>query len=174
MLNRVVIMGRIVRDIELRYTNTQVPVASFTVAVDRDKSSGQEKQTDFIDCCAWRQAAEFIHKYYRKGSMIVVEGRLQSRKWEDRDGNKRINWEVAVEKTYFGESKRSDTSSGAYAPPSPQGEGNRSGYKPAGRPRDVEPPVDDGFYDMPGSGQGNPFQDPYAQSDMFGNGDLPF
>ena len=154
MLNRVVIMGRITRDIELRYTNTQVPVASFTVAVDRDKSSGQEKQTDFIDCIAWRSAAEFVNKYYRKGSMIVVDGRLQSRKWQDRDGNKRINWEVMVERTYFGEAKKDE-------------------YKPAGRPRDVEPPADDGFYEMNGTGQGNPFEDPFSQSDMFG-GELPY
>ena len=170
MLNRVVIMGRITRDIELRYTTTQVPVASFTVAVDRDKSSGQEKQTDFIDCIAWRSAAEFVNKYYRKGSMIVVDGRLQSRKWQDRDGNKRINWEVMVERTYFGEAKRDDGERIATSAAPPRNDR----YQPAGRPRDVEPPADDGFYDMPaGRGQGNPFQDPYQQGDMFG-GSLPF
>ena len=91
MLNHIVIMGRLTRDPELRYTQSQTPVASFTVAVDRDFGGrdGGEKQTDFIDCSAWRQTGEFVSKYFRKGSMIVVSGRLQSRKWQDRDGNNR-------------------------------------------------------------------------------------
>ena len=110
MLNHIVIMGRLTRDPELRYTQAQVPVASFTVAVDRDFGGrdGGEKQTDFIDCSAWRQTGEFVSKYFRKGSMIVVSGRLQSRKWQDRDGNNRTNWEISADNVYFGESRRRD------------------------------------------------------------------
>lgn len=108
MLNHIVIMGRLVRDPDLRYTQSQTPVASFTLAVDRDFSGRdrQEKQTDFIDCVAWRQTAEFVSKYFSKGSMAVVAGRLQLRDWQDKDGNKRRNAEINVENIYFGESKR--------------------------------------------------------------------
>ena len=96
MLNHITIMGRLTRDPELRYTQSQTPVASFTLAVDRDFGGrdGGEKQTDFIDCVAWRQTAEFVSKYFRKGSMIVLCGSLQSRKWQDKDGNNRISWEI--------------------------------------------------------------------------------
>ena len=108
MLNHIVIMGRLTRDPELRYTQSQTPVASFTLAVDRDFGGrdGGEKQTDFIDCVAWRQTAEFVNKYFTKGSMAVVSGRLQIRDWTDRDGGKRRNAEVVVDNIYFGESKR--------------------------------------------------------------------
>lgn len=108
MLNHIVIMGRLTRDPELRYTQSQTPVASFTVAVDRDFGSrdGGERQTDFIDCVAWRQTAEFVSKYFTKGSMAVVSGRLQIRDWTDREGGKRRNAEVVVDNIYFGESKR--------------------------------------------------------------------
>ena len=108
MLNHITIMGRLVRDPELRYTQSQTPVASFTLAVDRDFASrdGGERQTDFIDCVAWRQTGEFVSKYFQKGSMAVVAGRLQIRDWTDRDGNKRRSAEVVVENIYFGESKR--------------------------------------------------------------------
>ncbi len=110
MLNHITIMGRLTRDPELRYTQSQTPVASFTLAVDRDFSGrdGGEKQTDFIDCVAWRQTAEFVNKYFSKGSMAVVAGRLQIRDWQDRDGNKRRSAEVVAENIYFGESKRRD------------------------------------------------------------------
>ena len=110
MLNHIVIMGRLTRDPELRYTQSQTPVASFTVAVDRDFGGrdGGEKQTDFIDCSAWRQTGEFVSKYFRKGSMIVVSGRMQSRKWQDRDGNNRTSWEISADNVYFGESRRRD------------------------------------------------------------------
>ena len=113
MLNHIVIMGRLTRDPELRYTQSQTPDASFTVAVDRDFGGrdGGEKQTDFIDCSAWRQTGEFVSKYFRKGSMIVVSGRLQSRKWQDRDGNNRTSWEVSADNVYFGESRRRDEDS---------------------------------------------------------------
>ena len=108
MLNHITIMGRLVRDPELRSTQSGVSVASFTVAVDRDFGGrdGGDRQTDFIDCVAWRQTGEFVSKYFRKGSMIVVSGRLQSRKWQDRDGNNRTNWEVNADNVYFGESRR--------------------------------------------------------------------
>ena len=108
MLNHIVIMGRLTRDPELRYTASQIPVTSFTVAVDRDYGSREngEKQTDFIDCVAWRSTAEFVSKYFHKGSMAVVSGRLQLRDWNDRDGNKRRSAEVVVDNIYFGESRR--------------------------------------------------------------------
>ena len=108
MLNHITIMGRLTRDPELRYTQSQTPVASFTLAVDRDfggRDSG-EKQTDFIDCVAWRSTAEFVSKYFAKGSMAVVSGRLQIRDWTDREGGKRRSAEVVVDNIYFGESKR--------------------------------------------------------------------
>ena len=115
MLNHIVIMGRLVKDPELRYTQSQVPVASFTVAVDRDFGGrdGAERQTDFVDCVAWRQTGEFVSKYFQKGRMIVVSGRLQSRKWQDREGNNRTNWEIQADNVYFGDSKRE--SDGGYS-----------------------------------------------------------
>ena len=110
MLNHITIMGRLTRDPELRRTGSGVAVASFTVAVDRDFSGrdGGEKETDFIDCVAWRQTGEFVQKYFAKGSMIVVSGRLQIRSWTDKDGNKRRTAEVVADNVYFGESKRSN------------------------------------------------------------------
>ena len=118
MLNHIVIMGRLTRDVELRTTQSGVNVASFTVAVDRDFGGrdGGERQTDFIDCVAWRQTGEFVSKYFRKGSMIVVSGRLQSRKWQDRDGNNRTSWEINADNVYFGESRRdSENNRGDYS-----------------------------------------------------------
>ena len=117
MLNHITIMGRLTRDPELRYTQSQTPVASFSLAVDRDYGSrdGGEKQTDFIDCVAWRQTAEFVSKYFQKGSMAVVSGRLQIRDWTDREGGKRRSAEVVVDNIYFGESRRRDSGdSGSY------------------------------------------------------------
>ena len=113
MLNHIVIMGRLTRDPELRRTGSGTAVTSFTVTVDRDfasKDSG-EKETDFIDCVAWRQTGEFVSKYFRKGSMAVVSGRLQIRSWNDKDGNKRRSAEVLVDNCYFGESKNGTQSS---------------------------------------------------------------
>ena len=107
MLNHIVIMGRLTRDPELRRTNSGKPVASFTVAVDRDYApEGQEKETDFIDCVAWQGTAEFVEKYFNKGSMIVVEGRLQLRNWTDKEGNKRRSAEILAGHVYFGEGKK--------------------------------------------------------------------
>ena len=111
MLNHITVMGRLTRDPELRRTGSGVAVASFTVAVDRDftdKQSG-EKETDFIDCVAWRQTGEFVSKYFTKGRMAVVSGRLQIRTWNDKDGNKRRTAEIVADNVYFGDSK-SDTS----------------------------------------------------------------
>ena len=116
MLNHIVVMGRLTRDPELRYTQSQLPVTGFTVAVDRDYSGrdGAEKQTDFIDCVAWRSTAEFVSKYFTKGSMAVVSGRLQIRDWTDREGNKRRSAEVVADNVYFGDSKRDNEGSGSY------------------------------------------------------------
>ena len=110
MLNHITIMGRLVRDPELRRTGSGVAVASFTVAVDRDFGGrdGGEKETDFIDCVAWRQTGEFVSKYFTKGRMIVVSGRLQIRSWTDKDGNKRRTAEVVADNCYFGDSKRDE------------------------------------------------------------------
>ena len=115
MLNHITIMGRLVRDPELRRTGSGVAVTSFTVAVDRDFASGGEKETDFIDCVAWRQTGEFVSKYFMKGSMIVVSGRLQIRSWTDKDGNKRRTAEVVTDNVYFGGKK--EDSSGNYNAP---------------------------------------------------------
>lgn len=107
MLNRIVIMGRLTRDPELRRTQSGLAVTSFSLAVDRDfKSQGGERETDFIDVVAWRQTAEFVSKFFAKGRMAVVEGRLQMRDWTDRDGNKRRSAEVVADNVYFGDSKR--------------------------------------------------------------------
>ena len=116
MLNHIVIMGRLTRDPELRRTGSGIAVASFTVAVDRDFGGrdGGEKETDFIDCVAWRQTGEFVSKYFTKGSMIVVSGRLQIRNWTDKEGNKRRSAEVVADNVYFGESKRGNEGASSY------------------------------------------------------------
>ena len=116
MLNHIVLMGRLTRDPELRYTASNVPVASFSIAVDRDFGRGEngEKQTDFINVSAWRQTGEFVSKYFTKGSMIVVSGRLQIRDYTDRDGNRRTAAEVVADNVYFGESKRGSEGTSNY------------------------------------------------------------
>ena len=134
MLNHIVIMGRLARDPELRRTQAGVPVASFRLAVDRDfkdKNTG-ERATDWIDVVAWRQTGEFVSRYFTKGRMAVVEGRLQMRDWTDKDGNKRTSAEVVADNVYFGDSKR-DGDGGGYAP-SYGGQGSYSA--PALRPSD--------------------------------------
>ena len=109
MLNHIVLMGRLTRDPELRYTQSQTPVASFSLAVDRDyQQSGERKETDFISCVAWGRTADFVHQYFTKGQMAVVTGRLQLRDWTDRDGNKRTAAEVVADRVYFGEAKRQE------------------------------------------------------------------
>ena len=127
MLNHITIMGRLTRDPELRRTGSGIAVASFTVAVDRDFSpkDGGEKETDFIDCVAWRQTGEFVSKYFTKGRMAVVSGRLQIRSWTDKDGNKRRTAEVVADNVYFGDSRRDNDNGGnayggnAYNAPAP-------------------------------------------------------
>ena len=116
MLNHITIMGRLTRDPELRRTGSGIAVASFTVAVDRDFGGrdGGEKETDFIDCVAWRQTGEFVSKYFTKGRMIVVSGRLQIRSWTDKDGNKRRTAEVVADNVYFGDSKRDNDGGSSY------------------------------------------------------------
>ena len=107
MLNRIIVMGRMTRDPELRRTNSGTAVASFSLAVDRDfKSQSGEKETDFINIVAWRNTAEFVSKYFSKGRMAVVEGRLQLRDWTDKEGNKRRTAEIVADSVYFGDSKR--------------------------------------------------------------------
>ena len=161
MLNRIVLMGRLTRDPELRHTQTGTPVASFSLAVDRDfkdKATG-EKGTDFIDIVAWRSTAEFVSRYFTKGRMAVVEGRLQLRDWTDKDGNKRRSAEVVADNVYFGDSKRDAEAAGvsvpgAYAPPPSQS------YAP--------PPPAGGGYGAPAGG-GDQFAD-FSEDD----GELPF
>lgn len=126
MLNKIFIMGRLTRDPELRRTQNGTAVAGFALAVDRDyKNADGTKETDFIEVVAWRSSAEFVSKYFAKGRMAVVEGRIQIRDWQDKDGNKRRNAEVVADNVYFGDSKKEGDSSG--------------GYKAAGKAVDVEP-----------------------------------
>ena len=130
MLNHITIMGRLTRDPELRYTQSNTPVATFRVAVDRDYTprDGGERQTDFIDCVAWRSTGEFVSKYFQKGSMAVVSGRLQMREWTDKEGNRRTTAEVVADNVYFGESKRSRDESGFGGNSSYSGNAGNSGY----------------------------------------------
>ena len=124
MLNTITIMGRLTKNPELRRTGSGIAVTSFTVAVDRDyNSQGQEKETDFIDCVAWRQTGEFVAKYFTKGRMIVVDGRLQIRSWKDQNGNNRRTAEVVADHCYFGDSKSDGTqgNQGGYNAPAPGG-----------------------------------------------------
>ena len=116
MLNHITIMGRLTRDPELRRTGSGVAVASFSLAVDRDFSpkDGGERETDFIDCVAWRQTGEFVSKYFTKGRMAVVSGRLQIRSWTDKDGNKRRTAEVVADNVYFGDSRRDEQGGNTY------------------------------------------------------------
>lgn len=106
MLNHVSIMGRLTKDPELRRTGSGVAVTSFTVAVDRDFVSNGQKETDFLDCVAWRGTGEFVERNFFKGKMIIVDGRLQTRSWNDKDGNKRKTVEIVADNVYFGDSKK--------------------------------------------------------------------
>ena len=156
MLNRVIIMGRLVRDPELRTTQSGIAVTSFTLAVDRDfkNRDNGEKGTDFIDVVAWRQTAEFVCKYFAKGRMAIAEGRLQIREWKDRDGNSRRTAEVVAENVYFGDSKRDSADNGYGAAP----------YGGYGAPT--------GGYGAP-AGYGMPESSGFAEIDDQ-DGDLPF
>jgi len=164
MLNKIFIMGRLARDPELRRTQAGVPVASFRLAVDRDfkdKSTG-EKATDWIDVVAWRHTAEFVHRYFTKGRMAIVEGRLQMRDWTDKDGNKRTSAEVVADNIYFGDSKR-DGDGGGFSGGYSQGGYNQGGYAAGG----YSAPAPSGYGAPPAGG------DQFAElSDD--DGELPF
>ena len=129
MLNHITLMGRLTRDPELRYTQSQTPVASFTLACDRDFGGrdGSERQTDFIDCVAWRQTAEFVSKYFSKGRLAAVDGRLQIREWTDREGNKRRSAEVVCDNAYFTESRKNREAAGFAAGEAPRTDYSNSG-----------------------------------------------
>ena len=166
MLNKIFIMGRLARDPELRRTQTGTPVASFRLAVDRDfkdRSTG-ERATDWIDVVAWRQTAEFVSRYFTKGRMAIVEGRLQIRDWTDKEGNKRTTAEVVADNVYFGDSKRDGDGNSVYASGgySSGGYGSAGGYSAPAAPA------------APAGGFGAP-----AGGDQFSemsddDGDLPF
>ena len=115
MLNHTVLMGRLTRDPELRHAG-DVPVCSFTLAVDRDFKSNGQPETDFIDIVAWRNTATFVNQYFAKGRMAVVSGRLQTREWNDKEGNKRRSAEVVADNVYFGDSKKNDAAGGQEPP----------------------------------------------------------
>lgn len=131
MLNKIILMGRLTRDPELRRTQSGVSVTSFSLACDRDfKSQSGEKETDFIDVVAWRNTAEFVSKYFGRGRMAVVEGRLQIREWTDKDGGKRRSAEVVADNVYFGDSKRDSAPGGDYGAQSYGSSGGRTAPAP--------------------------------------------
>ena len=153
MLNHITIMGRLTRDPELRRTGSGIAVASFTLAVDRDfgGKDGGERETDFIDCVAWRQTGEFVSKYFTKGRMAVVSGRLQIRNWNDKEGNKRRTAEVVADNVYFGDSKRDDQGSASYANPygSAPAANNYGGYSVPSAPASDFAMLDDDDAQLP-------------------------
>lgn len=113
MLNKVILMGRLTKDPELRHTQNDIPVATFSLAVERSFKSGEERQADFINIVAWRGTAEFVSKWFSKGQLVAVSGRLQARMYKDRDGNNRAAVEVVADEVFFAESKKKETA-GAY------------------------------------------------------------
>ena len=151
MLNHIEIMGRLGRDPELRHTQSGTPVASFSLAVDRDfkdKSTG-ERSTDWIDVGAWRSTGEFVSKYFSKGRMAVVEGRLQIREWTDKEGNRRTTAEVVADNVYFGDSRRDGDGGGSYGNSSYGDRGGYGGGSYGGRPSAPSAPAD---YGVPSGG----------------------
>ena len=168
MLNKIFLMGRLTRDPELRRTQTGTPVASFSLAVDRDfkdKATG-ERSTDFIDVVAWRQTAEFVSRYFTKGRMAVVEGRLQIRDWTDKEGGKRRSAEVVADQVYFGDSKRDGDGGGYGNSGYASGGYSGGGYASGGYSASAAPAASSGF-DAPSGG------DQFAEiSDD--DGELPF
>ena len=142
MLNKAILMGRITRDPELKYTQNNLPVVQFTVAVERNRAAqGQEKQTDFINIVAWRKTAEFVSQWFTKGMMIIVEGAIQSRSWQDKDGHNRTTIEVVASAVQFGETKKSRESNTGY-----QG-GYPGAYSPAPQQAPASRPAPS--FDMP-------------------------
>lgn len=125
MLNKAILMGRLTRDPELKYTQSNLPVVQFAVAVERNYSgNGGERQTDFINIVAWRKTAEFVSQWFTKGMMIIVTGSIQSRRWQDKNGNNRTSVEVVADEVQFGESKRSREANSGY-----HGGYDNSGYQ---------------------------------------------
>ena len=170
MLNRIIIMGRLVKDPELRTTQSGISVTSFTLAVDRDfksRDSG-EKNTDFIDVVAWRQTAEFVCKYFSKGRMAIAEGRLQIRDWKDRDGNNRRSAEIVADNVYFGDSKR-DGGGDSYGSPPPYGNPAPSygGSQAPSYGEEPSPSYNGGYHSRPAESSG------FAEIDDQ-DGELPF
>lgn len=167
-LNHITIMGRLTRDPELRRTGSGTAVTSFTLAVDRDysgKDSGQ-KETDFIDCVAWKNTAEFVNSYFNKGRMAVVSGRLQIRTWKDKDGNNRKTAEVIADHVYFGDSKP-EGNQGGYSAPAPGYSAPTGSYGTGGQ------------YGGYGGGYGGGYAAPAAPASDFAmldedDGQLPF
>jgi len=151
MLNHITIMGRLTRDPELRRTGSGVAVASFTVAVDRDfgKNENGERETDFIDCVAWRQTGEFVSKYFTKGRMAVVSGRLQIRNWTDKEGNKRRSAEIVADNVYFGDSRRDDQSGSSYGSSFSAPASNYGGYAAPSNPASDFAMLDDDDAQLP-------------------------
>ena len=153
MLNHITLMGRLVADPELRRTGSGVAVTTFRIAVDRDYSpkDGGERKADFITCVAWRQTGEFISKYFAKGRMIVVDGRLEMRDWTDRDGNKRTTAEVIVENAYFGDSRRDNDNGSAFSGNSYAGNSGNSygGYSAPSAPASDFAMLDDDDAQLP-------------------------
>ncbi len=119
-MNVVVLVGRLTDNPELRHTNSNISVTRFSIAVDRGYKSGEERQADFINIVAWRQTAEFITTYFKKGQRIGIEGSLRQNSYTDKDGNKRTSYEVVVNNAHFVESKRDSGSNGGYTPAAPQ------------------------------------------------------
>lgn len=156
MLNIVCLMGRMTAEPELKYTPANIPVTSFTLAVDRSYvKPGEERQTDFINIVAWRNTAEFVCRYFRKGQLVAVNGSIQTRKYTDKDGNNRTAFEIVAANVHFAESKKDS------ARPAP----NANGVPPAQYKPDVQP--DEPQYEQAGFGDYNDF-------DEIDNGDLPF
>ena len=170
MLNHIVIMGRLARDPELRHTQSGTPVATFRLAVDRDfkdKNTG-ERQTDWIDVVAWRGTGEFVSRYFSRGRMAVVEGRLQMREWTDKEGNRRTTAEVVADSVYFGDSKRDGDGQGSYSGNNGYGGGSYGGQGGSyGRPAPSGPPAPAADYGIPSGG------DQLAEL-ADDDGDLPF
>ena len=177
MFNHIAIMGRLTRDPELRRTDSGIAVASFTLAVDRDKApEGQDKETDFIDCVAWRGTAEFVSKWFTKGSMAVVSGRLQIRNWTDKEGGKRRSAEVVADHVYFGESKKDSQSSYQQPAPAPQSNAYSQGYYQQPAPQYQPQYSQNGFggYQQP-SFQGQMYNHPQDFAPITGpDSQLPF
>lgn len=127
MLNKIIVMGRLCKDPEMRRTNSGSAVTSFTIACDRDFATNGEKETDFLEIVCWKNTAEFVSKYFAKGRMAVVSGRLQIRSWTDKDGNKRRTAEIVADNVYFGDSKKESSGGDSYG-------NSYGGYNAPGNP----------------------------------------